>query len=67
MCKLYGTQQSFQVIDDAMQIMGGLGYMKAHRVERLWRDVRVMRIGGGTDEIMYNIAGPQLLKKYRSK
>ncbi len=67
MCKLYGTQASFQVIDDAMQIMGGLGYMKAHRVERLWRDVRVMRIGGGTDEIMYNIAGPQLLKKYRSK
>ncbi|HEY3344480.1 MAG TPA: acyl-CoA dehydrogenase family protein [Anaerolineaceae bacterium] len=67
MCKLYGTQGSFQVLDDAMQIMGGLGYMKAHRVERLWRDVRVMRIGGGTDEIMYNIAGPQILKKYRSK
>lgn len=67
MCKLYGTQGSFQVLDDAMQIMGGLGYMKAHRVERLWRDVRVMRIGGGTDEIMYNIAGPQILKKYRAK
>lgn len=67
MCKLYGTEGSFQVIDDAMQLMGGLGYMKAHRVERLWRDVRVMRVGGGTDEIMYNIAGPQILKKYRSK
>ncbi|HEX9013358.1 MAG TPA: acyl-CoA dehydrogenase family protein [Anaerolineaceae bacterium] len=67
MCKLYGTVGSFQVVDDAMQILGGLGYMKAHRVERLWRDVRLMRIGGGTDEIMYNIAGPQLLKKYRGK
>jgi crotonobetainyl-CoA dehydrogenase len=67
MCKLYTTQGSFKVIDDAMQIMGGMGYMMAHRVQRLWRDVRVMRIGGGTDEIMYNIAGPQLLKKYRSK
>jgi alkylation response protein AidB-like acyl-CoA dehydrogenase len=67
MCKLYGTQGSFQVLDDAMQLMGGLGYMKAHRVERLWRDVRVMRLGGGTDEIMYNIAGPQILKKYRAK
>lgn len=65
MCKLYGTQGSFQVLDDAMQIMGGLGYMKAHRIERLWRDVRVMRLGGGTDEIMYNIAGPQILKQYR--
>lgn len=64
MAKLYITRASFEVIDDAMQIMGGLGYMMAHRVQRLWRDVRVMRIGGGTDEIMYNIAGPQLLKKY---
>ena len=67
MCKLYGVQGSFQVVDDAMQLLGGLGYMKAHRVERIWRDVRLMRIGGGTDEIMYNIAGPQLLKKYRGK
>jgi len=67
MGKLYMTQASFEVCDDAMQVMGGMGYMLAHRVQRLWRDVRVMRIGGGTDEIMYNIAGPQLLKKYRSK
>ena len=67
MAKLYSTQGAFKVIDDAMQIMGGMGYMMAHRIQRLWRDVRVMRIGGGTDEIMYNIAGPQLLKKYRSK
>jgi len=67
MAKLYAAQGSFKVIDDAMQIMGGMGYMMAHRIQRLWRDVRVMRIGGGTDEIMYNIAGPQLLKKYRPK
>lgn len=64
MAKLYITRSSFEVIDDAMQIMGGLGYMMAHRIQRLWRDGRVMRIGGGTDEIMYNIADPQLLKKY---
>ncbi len=65
MAKLYITQASFEVIDDAMQILGGMGYMMAHRVQRLWRDVRVMRIGGGTDQIMYNIAGPQLLKKFK--
>jgi acyl-CoA dehydrogenase len=52
------AQASFEVCDDdAMQIMGGLGYMKASRVQRLWRDIRLMRLGGGTDEIMYNIAG----------
>jgi len=63
MCKLYVAQAACEVSDDAMQLLGGLGYMADHRVQRLWRDLRLMRIGGGTDEIMYNIAGPQLLKK----
>ena len=63
MCKLYVAQASFEVIDEAMQIFGGLGYMMEHRVQRLWRDIRLMRIGGGTDEIMINIAGPRLLKQ----
>jgi crotonobetainyl-CoA dehydrogenase len=67
MCKLYVAQASFEVCDDAMQLLGGLGYMVESRVQRLWRDIRLMRIGGGTDEIMYNIAGPQLLKKARRK
>jgi alkylation response protein AidB-like acyl-CoA dehydrogenase len=65
MCKLYVARASCEVIDTAMQVLGGLGYTMDHRVQRLWRDIRLMRIGGGTDEIMYNIAGPQLLKKGR--
>ncbi len=65
MAKLYIAQAAFEVTDDAMQVLGGMGYMMAARVQRLWRDVRVMRIGGGTDEIMYNIAGPQILKNYK--
>ena len=63
LCKLYVARASCEVIDDAMQVLGGLGYTMEHRVQRLWRDIRLMRIGGGTDEIMYNIAGPQLLKR----
>jgi crotonobetainyl-CoA dehydrogenase len=66
MCKLYVARASCEVIDSAMQVLGGLGYTMDHRVQRLWRDIRLMRIGGGTDEIMYNIAGPQLLKKGRA-
>jgi alkylation response protein AidB-like acyl-CoA dehydrogenase len=66
MCKLYVARASCEVIDSAMQVMGGLGYTMDHRVQRLWRDIRLMRIGGGTDEIMYNIAGPQLLKKAKT-
>jgi crotonobetainyl-CoA dehydrogenase len=67
MCKLYVAQAACEVADDAIQLLGGLGYMADHRVQRLWRDLRLMRIGGGTDEIMYNIAGPQLLKKAGKK
>lgn len=67
MLKLYVVQKAFETCDKALEVMGGLGLMMSHRVQRLWRSNRVMRIGGGTDEIMYNIAGPQLLKKYRSK
>jgi len=65
MCKLYVAQASFEVCDDTMQVLGGLGYMTDNRIQRLWRDVRLMRIGGGTDEIMYNIAGPLLIKNAR--
>jgi crotonobetainyl-CoA dehydrogenase len=64
MCKRYVTMASQEVIDDAMQILGGMGIMMDHRIQRLWRGNRIMRIGGGTDEIMINIAGPQLLKRY---
>ena len=67
MMKLYVAQASFEVCDDAMQLLGGLGYMVESRVQRLWRDIRLMRIGGGTDEVMYNIAGPQLIKKAKRK
>jgi len=67
MAKLYTAQGAFKVMDDAMQILGGMGLMMDHRVQRLWRDARVIRIGGGSDEIMYNIAAPQLLKKFRTK
>ncbi|WP_018305282.1 acyl-CoA dehydrogenase [Desulfitobacterium hafniense] len=65
--KYYCVRAANQVIDDAMQIMGGIGYTKDHRISRLWRDVRNTRFGGGTDEIMIHIAGRAILKKYRNK
>jgi crotonobetainyl-CoA dehydrogenase len=64
MAKLYCAQSTFEVIDDAMQILGGVGYMMDHRIQRLWRDSRAYRIGGGTDQVMITIIGSQLLKKY---
>jgi acyl-CoA dehydrogenase len=55
MAKLMSTQVAFQVTDEAMQIMGGYGYMMEYPVQKAWRDMRIARIGGGTDEIMREI------------
>lgn len=63
LCKLYCAQAANEVIDDALQIMGGIGYTQDCRISRLWRDARNYRIGGGTDEIMIHIAGRGLLKE----
>jgi acyl-CoA dehydrogenase len=44
---------------EAMQILGGAGYMRGHRVERIYREVRVNAIGGGSEEIMRDLASRQ--------
>ncbi len=55
MAKLAGARMACRVIDDALQIFGGYGYMADYPIERVWRDSRLYRIGGGADEIMREI------------
>jgi crotonobetainyl-CoA dehydrogenase len=64
MAKLYCCQSAFEVADDAMQIFGGIGITMDCRIQRIWRDLRIYRIGGGTDEVMIGIIGKNLLKQY---
>jgi acyl-CoA dehydrogenase len=45
---------------EAMQILGGAGFIRGHRVERIYREVRVNAIGGGSEEIMRDLAARQL-------
>jgi citronellyl-CoA dehydrogenase len=54
-CKLLATQVACEVADEAIQILGGHGYMSEFPVERAFRDARLARIGAGTDEIMKEI------------
>ena len=63
LAKRYTGQAAFEVIDDAMQVMGGIGYCDDCVVSRLWRDQRVYRIMAGTEEIMVHTAGRALIKK----
>jgi alkylation response protein AidB-like acyl-CoA dehydrogenase len=53
--KLFCGKESFLVCDDAMQIFGALGYENGTSVEAMFRDSRVFRFGGGTDEIQRHI------------
>jgi acyl-CoA dehydrogenase len=46
--------------NEAMQILGGAGYMRGGKVERIYRETKVMAIGGGSAEIMKDLAGRQL-------
>src|SRR2546423_9498779 len=55
--KPYASRIAFEVADECLQIHGGNGYMKEYGIERAWRDIRLNRIGAGTDEIMLEVIG----------
>jgi alkylation response protein AidB-like acyl-CoA dehydrogenase len=55
--KLYASRIAFEVADECLQLHGGNGYMKEYGIERAWRDLRLNRIGAGTDEIMLEVIG----------
>lgn len=60
MAKNFATSVSDRITYDAVQIFGGMGYMRESVVERLYRDNRILAIGGGTYEIMNEVIAKQL-------
>jgi acyl-CoA dehydrogenase len=59
--KWWTTELNFRTMDACLQLHGGYGYMEEYSIARHWRDSRVMRIGGGTTEIMKEIIGRRML------
>lgn len=57
--KVQATQTMEYCAREACQIMGGASFVRGGRVERIYREVRVMAIGGGSEEIMYDLASRQ--------
>ena len=57
MTKLHASRIAVEVADECVQIHGGAGYMTEYGIERAWRDLRLNRIGAGTDEIMLDVIG----------
>jgi acyl-CoA dehydrogenase len=57
MAKWLATELDWRVADEAVQVLGGYGYMMEYPAQRAWRDARLGPIGGGTTEIMKEIIG----------
>lgn len=62
MCKVFCTEMVNRAADSALQIHGGMGYMKESPIERVYRDVRLTRIFEGTSEIQRMVIARELLK-----
>jgi alkylation response protein AidB-like acyl-CoA dehydrogenase len=60
MAKLFCSEMALRVINNAVQIHGGYGFMKEYMVERLYRDAKLSTIGGGTSQIMKYIISKEL-------
>lgn len=65
MCKYFCANAAFEVVDTAMQVLGGVGIAGNHRITRFWRDLRVDRVSGGSDEMQILTLGRAVLKQYR--
>jgi acyl-CoA dehydrogenase len=60
MLKVHATSTMEFCANEAMQILGGAGYMRGGKVERIYRETKVMAIGGGSAEIMKDLAARQM-------
>ncbi|MEI6514793.1 MAG: acyl-CoA dehydrogenase family protein [bacterium] len=63
MCKLYASDTAMKVTTDAVQILGGYGYMKEYPVEKMMRDAKITQIYEGTNQIQREVIGLALIKE----
>jgi butyryl-CoA dehydrogenase len=67
MSKLFASDVAMKVTVDAVQIMGGSGYMKEYPVEKMMRDAKILQIYEGTNQIQRNVIGQALIKETAKK
>ncbi|MBU0943357.1 MAG: acyl-CoA dehydrogenase family protein [Proteobacteria bacterium] len=64
MCKVMATDMAMKVSIDAVQVMGGYGYMREYPVEKMMRDAKILQIYEGTNQVQRNVIGQELNKEY---
>ena len=62
MAKLFASETAMEVTSEAIQVLGGNGYVKENQVERFYRDAKILEIGEGTSEIQRLIISREILK-----
>ena len=67
MCKLFSTDVAMEVTTDAVQVLGGYGYMREYPVEKMMRDAKILQIYEGTNQIQRGVIGAALIKEYASQ
>ncbi len=63
MAKVFATDVAMKVTVDAVQVMGGSGYMREYPVEKMMRDAKILQIYEGTNQIQRNVIGQALIKE----
>jgi len=67
MCKVYASDMAMKVTTDAVQILGGYGYMKEYPVEKMMRDAKITQIYEGTNQIQREVIALRLIKEAASR
>ena len=62
MAKLFSSETAMMVTTEAIQVLGGYGYIKEYDVERFFRDAKILEIGEGTSEIQRIIIARELIQ-----
>ena len=64
MCKVFASDMAMKVTTDAVQILGGYGYMKEYPVEKMMRDAKITQIYEGTNQVQRSVIASNLLKEF---
>ena len=67
MAKLFPSEMAMKVTVDAVQVLGGYGYMKDFPVEKMMRDAKILQIYEGTSQIQRNNIALELIKEFASR
>lgn len=67
MAKLFAARTAARIVDEALQFFGGYGFIEETPIAMHYRDVRILRIGGGTDEVQLEILANQMLGRRRDR